>query len=78
MATDWQGLRDELEAACLDVHDGAPAGPLQASRVHRAIGDVLRRRGLTASVEVAASGQAARLVFGPPGPRAVRLVVRWA
>jgi len=69
-------LRDELELACAQVMDGAPAGALQASRVRRCIGDVLRRRGLSAQVEVLAGGQAARVVLRPRGPKVQQVVIR--
>ncbi len=47
-----EGLRDLLEAAVLDVFDGSPATPLFASRVERQVRDVLRREGLSGTVEV--------------------------
>ena len=72
---DLNALHDELEVACMEVFDGSPAGALQASRVERAIGDVLRRRGLRGQVQVTAGGQAARVVLLPNGPRAKQVVL---
>jgi len=68
-------LHDELELACAQVMDGAPASRLQASRVRRCIGDVLRRHGLQGEVEVLAGGQVARVVLPPAGRRVEQVVI---
>lgn len=73
---DLRELHDALESACLDVMDGSPPSRLQASRVERAIAELLRRRGLRGMVEVTAGGQQARVVVVPTGPRARRVVLQ--
>ncbi len=73
---DEERLREELELAAMEVWDGAPAGPLQASRVRRAIGDVLRKNRLQGHIEVLHGGQAARITLAPRAPRARQLVIQ--
>jgi len=68
-------LHDELEQACMEVMDGAPASRLQASRVRRAVGDVMRRHGLKGTVEVLAGGQVARVRLAPRAPEAKQVVI---
>lgn len=53
--------QDELDTAMLDILDGSPAGPLFASRVKRACTEVLRRRGLDATVGVLDGGRFVRI-----------------
>ena len=72
---DLRELHDALESACLDVMDGSPPSRLQASRVERAIGDVLRRRGIRARVEVGAGGQTAKVTCLVRGPRGNQVVL---
>lgn len=43
-------LAEALELAVLDILDGAPPGPLFASRVRRVVVETLRRRGLDGTV----------------------------
>lgn len=57
-------LAEELEIACMDEMRGDSYGPGLARRLERAVGDVLRARGLTARVQAVSNRQGTKVAIG--------------
>ena len=71
-----EDLMEDLEVSCLDAMRGDPPGPGLARRLERAVGDVLRRRGLTARVQATSDRSGTRVILLFPKPdRTVQQVV---
>lgn len=69
-------VMEELEVACLDEMRGDPPGPGLAKRLERAVGDVLRARGIDATVQATSDRSGTRVILLLPRPdRTVQQVV---
>jgi hypothetical protein len=63
-----EDLMEDLEVTCLDAMRGDPPGPGMAKRLERAVGDVLRARGITAVVQATSDRSGTRVVILVPKP----------
>jgi hypothetical protein len=71
-----EDIREELEVACMDALRGDPPGPTVAARLQRAVIEVLRGRGIEATVEAKSDRKGTSVtILLPRADRTVQQVV---